>query len=105
VAARVADALRKEPGLSVDLIDGNRGEFTVLVDGRTVAGKKGVLADSLTKAASVLPPEKAVALIDSLDGAAAYVAVKESDEAKEHVTASERFAHFLATDRPNPDPR
>jgi hypothetical protein len=37
----VADALRKEPGLKVDMEDGNRGEFTVLVDGRVVAGKQG----------------------------------------------------------------
>jgi hypothetical protein len=37
----VADALRQEPGLQVELVDGNRGEFTVLVDGRVVAGKQG----------------------------------------------------------------
>jgi hypothetical protein len=55
VAARVADALRKEPGLSVDLIDGNRGEFTVLVDGRTVAGKKG---DSLPSVEDVVAAVK-----------------------------------------------
>jgi hypothetical protein len=37
----VAAALRQEPGLQVELVDGNRGEFTVLVDGRVVAGKRG----------------------------------------------------------------
>jgi hypothetical protein len=37
----VAEVLRKEPGLKVELVDGNRGEFTVLVDGRVVAGKQG----------------------------------------------------------------
>jgi hypothetical protein len=37
----VADALRKEPGVEVELVDGNRGEFTVLLDGRAVAGKQG----------------------------------------------------------------
>ena len=37
----MADALRKEPGFQVELVDGNRGEFTVLVDGRAVAGKRG----------------------------------------------------------------
>jgi hydroxyethylthiazole kinase-like sugar kinase family protein len=58
VAARVADALRKEPGLSVDLIDGNRGEFTVLVDGRTVAGKKG---DSLPNVEDVVAAVKQAA--------------------------------------------
>jgi len=35
----VADALRKEPGVEVDLVDGKRGELTVQVDGRTVAKK------------------------------------------------------------------
>jgi hypothetical protein len=38
----VADALRKEPGVEVELVDGKRGELTVLVDGRAVA-KKGLL--------------------------------------------------------------
>lgn len=38
----MADALRKESGVEVELVDGNRGEFTVLVDGQVVA-KKGLL--------------------------------------------------------------
>jgi hypothetical protein len=33
----VADALREEPGVEVELVNGNRGELTVQVDGRTVA--------------------------------------------------------------------
>jgi hypothetical protein len=33
--------LRQEPGLEVELVDGNRGELTVLVDGQVVA-KKGL---------------------------------------------------------------
>jgi len=33
----VADALRKEPGVEVEVVDGNRGELTVQVDGKTVA--------------------------------------------------------------------
>jgi hypothetical protein len=33
----VADALRKEPGLQVEMVDGNRGEFSVLVGNRVVA--------------------------------------------------------------------
>jgi hypothetical protein len=37
----VADALQKEPGVEVELVDGNRGEFTVLVGGQVVAGKRG----------------------------------------------------------------
>jgi hypothetical protein len=36
----VADALRKEPGVEVELLDGNRGELTVLVDGQVVASKQ-----------------------------------------------------------------
>jgi hypothetical protein len=33
----VAEALRKEPGVEVSWVNGNRGEFTVLVDGQKVA--------------------------------------------------------------------
>ena len=29
--------MRKEPGIEVDVVSGNRGELTVQVDGRTVA--------------------------------------------------------------------
>jgi hypothetical protein len=35
----VAAALRQEPDLQVDLVNGDPGEFTVFVDGRMVAGK------------------------------------------------------------------
>ncbi len=35
----MADALRKEPGVEVEVVNGNRGELTVQVDGRTVAKK------------------------------------------------------------------
>jgi hypothetical protein len=34
--------LRQEPGVEVEMVDGNRGELTVLVDGREVA-RKGLL--------------------------------------------------------------
>lgn len=37
----MAAELRKEPGLDVQLVDGGKGEFTVLVDGRKVAEKRG----------------------------------------------------------------
>jgi hypothetical protein len=33
--------LKQEPGVEVSLVDGNKGELTVLVDGREVA-KKGL---------------------------------------------------------------
>jgi hypothetical protein len=39
----VADELRKEPGVEVELVDGSRGEFTVLVDGQEVA-RKGLVS-------------------------------------------------------------
>jgi hypothetical protein len=35
----VADELRKQPGVDVQVVDGARGEFTVLADGREVAKK------------------------------------------------------------------
>lgn len=61
----------------------------------TVVAKTGTLADALTKAASVLPPDKAVAVIDGYDGAAAYIVAKESDDADERVTQSKRFESFV----------
>jgi hypothetical protein len=35
----LAEALKREPGVEVELVDGNRGELTVLVDGKEVARK------------------------------------------------------------------
>ena len=35
----MADALKREPGVQVQLEDGAKGEFTVLVDGQKVSGK------------------------------------------------------------------
>jgi hypothetical protein len=37
----VADALRNEPDVDVQVMDGGKGEFTVQVDGREVARKSG----------------------------------------------------------------
>jgi hypothetical protein len=37
----VADALRKEPGVNVQIENGARGEFTVLMDGRELVKKQG----------------------------------------------------------------
>jgi hypothetical protein len=37
----VAEELQKEPGMDVQSVDGQKGEFTVLVDGREVARKEG----------------------------------------------------------------
>ena len=46
----MADLLRKEPDTSVRVIDGDKGEFTVSVDGREVARK----GDSLPEPDEVL---------------------------------------------------
>jgi hypothetical protein len=40
-AASLAVAIRKEPWAKVEVVDGDLGELTVLVDGREVARKKG----------------------------------------------------------------
>ena len=45
----MADALRKEPGVEVELVNGNRGELTVLVDGAVVARKRLVFKPSVEK--------------------------------------------------------
>jgi hypothetical protein len=37
----VAATLKKEPGLDVQVVDGNKGEFTVMVDRKVVAQKGG----------------------------------------------------------------
>ena len=36
----MADALRKESGVEVELVNGSRGELSVAVNGRVVAKKK-----------------------------------------------------------------
>jgi thiamine biosynthesis lipoprotein len=60
----------------------------------TVIAPHGWQADALTKGASLLPADKLVKLIDGIDGAAAFVAVKETEGAKEVVTRSRRFERF-----------
>ncbi|HJZ54565.1 MAG TPA: FAD:protein FMN transferase [Gemmataceae bacterium] len=61
----------------------------------TVIAKKGITADSMTKAVMLLPPEKGLSLIEATDGAATYIVVVGQDE-KLEVTASNRFAQFAA---------
>ena len=53
LGARVAEALRREPGVQVQVVDGNRGEFTVSVDGQTVAQKGEKLPDVAEVVAAV----------------------------------------------------
>ncbi len=38
---QLADDLRNDPDTSVKVVDGNKGEFTVEVDGRRVNGMQG----------------------------------------------------------------
>jgi thiamine biosynthesis lipoprotein len=61
----------------------------------TVVAPTGWQADALTKAASVLAPERALKLIDGVKGTAMYLVVKETDDAKEQVTESAGFAAFI----------
>jgi thiamine biosynthesis lipoprotein len=60
----------------------------------TVIAPKGVTADSMTKAVMLMPPEKALALVEATDGVAASVVVVGQDE-KLEATASKRFGAFL----------
>ncbi len=60
----------------------------------TVVSRRGIDADSLTKMASILPPDKAIEKIEALQGTAALIVVKlvKGEEVKQ----SSRFAGFLA---------
>lgn len=62
----------------------------------TVIAPHGWQADALTKGACLLPADKLVKLIDGIDGAAAFVAVKETEDSKEVVRRSKRFEQFEA---------
>jgi thiamine biosynthesis lipoprotein len=64
----------------------------------TVIARRGTQADSLCKAASILPPDRALTFIDSIEGAATHIAIKDADEKEVRVHASKRFADFLARD-------
>ena len=59
----------------------------------TVIAPKGIDADSMTKAVSVLPPEQALKLIEATPGAACYVVILGKD-GKPVATASKRFPEF-----------
>jgi thiamine biosynthesis lipoprotein len=63
----------------------------------TVIAPRGIDADSMTKAVSVLPPEQALKLIEQTPGAACYVVILDKDE-KPVATASKRFPQF---EKPN----
>jgi thiamine biosynthesis lipoprotein len=71
----------------------------------TVIAPKGINADSMTKAVSVLPVEQALKLVEDTDGAAAYIVTLDKDK-KPIVTASKRFPQFAAKDEsPRQEPR
>jgi thiamine biosynthesis lipoprotein len=59
----------------------------------TVIAPNGITADSMTKAVSVLPPERALMLVEDTPGGAAYIVVLDKDD-KPVVTASKRFPMF-----------
>jgi len=60
----------------------------------TVVAPRGIQSDSLTKMASILPPDEAIKRIESIDGAATLIVVK--SQKGEDVMQSKRFAGFLA---------
>jgi hypothetical protein len=57
----VADALRKEPDVQVQVIDGAKGEFTVVVDGEEVARKGESLPEIIEVVNAVRRHESSVA--------------------------------------------
>jgi arylsulfatase A len=60
----------------------------------TVVAKTGIEADSLTKACSVMPFEKAKKLIESIDGAAVFLAVKEKDDSPVRAIRTDNFTRY-----------
>jgi hypothetical protein len=56
----VAEALRKEPGVDVELVDGDHGELTVLVDGQVVARKWLLFKPSVEKVVQAVRDAPAV---------------------------------------------
>jgi FAD:protein FMN transferase len=62
----------------------------------TVIARRGIEADSLTKMAAIMPPDKAIAVIETIDRAATLIAVKAPTW--QEVKESKRFAVYLAKD-------
>ncbi len=61
----------------------------------TVIARRGISADSLTKMASIFPPEKTLELIDKMEGTATLI-VRKTDKG-EDVFSSRRFKDYLTT--------
>jgi thiamine biosynthesis lipoprotein len=64
----------------------------------TVIARRGITSDSMTKVASVLPPEKALAIIEKLDGVSTLIVHK--TEKGEEVYESKHFGEYLV--KPSP---
>ncbi|MGL4424162.1 MAG: FAD:protein FMN transferase [Gemmataceae bacterium] len=60
----------------------------------TLIAASGILSDGYSKAVALLPPDKALALVERLPDAAAYIVVKENEQAPEVVHTSERFKNY-----------
>ena len=59
----------------------------------TVIAKRGVTADSMTKAVMLMPRAKALELVEKTEGAAAYIVIVGQDE-KFEVVESKRLNEF-----------
>jgi hypothetical protein len=59
----VADALKREPGVQVQLEDGGKGEFTVLIGGQPMAKKDNAMpsVDEVLAAVRLAQPAKTAA--------------------------------------------
>lgn len=69
----------------------------------TVIAPRAIDADSLTKAASVLPPEEALPLIDGMPHTATLIAVKETDTGEVKVARSSRMNSYLPDEKKKPN--
>jgi thiamine biosynthesis lipoprotein len=77
------------------LVDPRTGLGTTDPSSTTVVARRGTEADAWASAVSVLGPERGLAAIEKLDGAAAYVVRRDAEgRTVEHV--SSRFAQWLA---------
>ena len=61
----------------------------------SVIARRSTYTDALAKAASILPPEKAIKVLEGYD-AATFIAVKETIDGKEMISQSPSFAQYLS---------
>jgi thiamine biosynthesis lipoprotein len=104
-ALRLANAAVSTSGDLEQFVEINGVRYSHIVDpktGRGVTGRRsvtviantGITADSMTKAVTLLARERALALVEATDGAAAYIVVVGVDE-KLDVSQSKRFESFV----------